>query len=118
MFKTLALAFVVSCATTPPPKIQTPEDYQSVVADLVAQVIDIFRTDGTNCDMLTNDLHTLKASSKFTVAHDWGTSHPDGPQLAQAKIDEKKADFDTASAPALRACGGGLAAVLAQLTKK
>jgi hypothetical protein len=117
MFKALGLLALVSCASTPPPKIQTPEDYQRLVGDLVGQVIDMFKTDGTNCDMLSNDLHSLKVTSRFQAAHDWETSHPDGPKLAQAKIDEKKPEFETASAPAMRACGGGLGKILSELTQ-
>lgn len=117
MYKLLGLLAVVGCASAPPPKINTPQDFQASVADLVAQVIDTFKTDGTNCDMLSHDLHAIKGGSKFKATHDWSTSHPDGPQLAQEKINEKKADFDTASAPALRQCGGGVAALLQELTK-
>ena len=117
MLKSLGFVVVVGCASTPPPKINTPADYQTAVGNLVAQVIDAFKTDGTNCDMLSHDLHTLKASSQFKVTHDWGTSHPDGPQLAQEKINEKRADFDAAAGPALHQCGEGLGVILQELVK-
>jgi hypothetical protein len=116
MLRPLCLTALVACASAPPPKIETPEDYQRGVADLVAQVIDMFKTDGTNCDMLSHDLHALKAGVKFKTVHDWGTSHPDGPKLAKAKIDERNKDFSDAAAPAARACGG-LSDVLMELTK-
>ena len=116
MYKLLGLVAVLGCASAPPPKINTPQDFQTNVADLVTQVIDAFKTDGTNCDMLSHDLHSIKGSSKFKAAQEWSKSHPDGPQLAQAKINEKKADFDTASAAAMRQCGGSVSALLQDLT--
>ena len=106
-----------ACASSPPVKISTPEEYQNVVAELVAQVIDAFKTDGTNCDMLHDDLRGVKGSNKFKAAHDWGTQHPDGPKLAQEKIDARKADYETAAAPAIRACGNDLEAAMKALTK-
>jgi hypothetical protein len=63
MYKVLGLVAVVSCASAPPPRIQTPDDYQRLVGELVAQVIDMFRTDGTNCDMLFDDLRSPKPRS-------------------------------------------------------
>jgi len=117
MLRLSCLALLVACGSTPPTKINTPQEYQNVVVDLVAQVIEAFKTDGTNCDMLQDDLHTIKDSGKFKAAHDWGTSHKEGPQLAQEKINEKKADFDSASGPALHACDGSVGTVLQQLLK-
>lgn len=117
MLRTMCLGLLVACASVPPTKITTPQEYQNVVVELVAQVIDAFKTDGTNCDMLSHDLHSIKESGKFKAAHEWGTSHPEGPQLAQEKINAKKADFDSASAAALHACDGSLAGLLQQLAK-
>jgi hypothetical protein len=114
---TVPLLILSACASTPPTKINSPEDYQKVVGDLVSEVIDIFNTDGTNCDMLSNDLHRMAASQKFKVAHDWGTSHEDGPKQAQIKINEKKADFEKSSGPAIHACGGGVQSILTKLVQ-
>ena len=117
MLKRLGFVVVVACGSAPPPKINTPADYQNAVGDLVAQVIDDFKTDGTNCEMLEGDLQALEKSAKFKATHDWGTSHPDGPKLAQEKIDAKKADFESAAGPALHVCGGQLAGVMQELVK-
>lgn len=117
MLRALSLGLLVACASSPPPKINTPQDYQNTVADLVAQVIDAFKSDGTNCDMLSHDLHSIRDSAKFKVASDWGTSHPEGPQLAKEKVDARKADFDAASGPALHACDSGLSGILQQLMR-
>lgn len=117
MLRSFSFILLVACASAPPPKINTPQDYQNVVVDLIAQVIDTFKTDGTNCDMLSHDLHSIKEGPKFKAAHDWGSSHPEGPQLAQEKINEKKGEFESVSGPALHACDGGLAGALQQLAK-
>jgi hypothetical protein len=106
MTRLLGLMLVVGCGSAPPTKINTPADYQNVVGDLVAQVIDIFKTDGVNCDMLSGDLHAMKDSQKLRAVQDWTKEHADAAAQAQGKIAERKADFDTAAAPAMRACGG------------
>ncbi len=117
MLRIVAVLALVACGSAPPPKINTPQDYQNVVAELVAQVIDAFKSDGVNCDMLSHDLESVKASAKFKTAHDWGTSHPDGPKLAHQKIDEKKADFESSARAAMRQCGGDLQEVMGELLK-
>ena len=117
MLRACCFILVAGCATSPPPKINTPQDYQNAVVDLVAQVIDAFKSDGTNCDMLSHDLHSIRDSAKFKATSDWGSSHPDGPQLAKEKIDARKADFDAASGPALHACDSSLSGVLQQLMR-
>jgi hypothetical protein len=115
MLRSLCLLAVVSCATTPPPKIATPEDYQRTVGELIAQLIDIFKTDGINCSMLNGDLRGVKASAKLKAATDWASGHPDARGQAQAKVKERKADIDDAAQSAARECGDVVGPIMSQL---
>jgi hypothetical protein len=87
------------------------------VSELVAQVIDVFKVDGTNCDMLSHDLHGLTESQKFKAAREWGTANAGGLAQAQAKINERKAELDSSAGPAIHACGGGVQSILMQMVR-
>ena len=112
----VVLAFAVACggATV---QIKTQQDYENVVVDLVKQVIDTFKADGMNCDVLSHDLHGIADSQKFTAAKSWKEQHPDAQQQVAPKVQPFREDFEKAATPGLHACGATLEQSFATLTQ-
>jgi hypothetical protein len=97
--------------------INTHQEYETVVADLVGEVIEIFRAAGINCEMITADLRSMKTSPKLTAAKEYSTAHPDAKELANAKIEARRAELEKAAMPGMRQCGVQLPSVYADLTE-
>lgn len=111
------LGMLIACGgTQAKTTIQTPQDYDTVVTQLIDEVIEIFKSDGINCELVTADLKSVAKSQKLNAAKDWATSHPDAKAAAKEKIAARKADIDTASASSVRQCGVQVQSVLGNLT--
>lgn len=114
----LLLLLSVGCAGAPPKvTIHTQQDFENVVVELIKQVIDIFNTDGMNCEILSGDLRDVRSSQKLDAAKQWRSEHPEAQQTAKEKIEEYRPQLDKASAPAVRQCGPQVQTVMKELVQ-
>ena len=112
----LLLLFSVGCAGSQAKvTIHTQQDFENVVVELIKQVIDIFNTDGMNCEILSGDLRDVRNSQKLSAAKEWRNAHPEAQQTAKEKVAEHRAEFEKASAAANRQCGGNLRTIMNEL---
>ena len=115
-YASLALLLVVGCAGAPPKvTINTQQDFETVVDELIKQVIDIFNTDGMNCEILSSDLRDVRNSQKLSAAKEWRNAHPEAQQAARDKVAAARPQLDKASAPATRQCGPQVQTVMKEL---
>lgn len=113
----LILVVFAACGGSPKVVINSQQDFDNVVVDVIKEVIAIFDSDGINCQLLTSDLRGLKGSQKVAAAKDWMNAHPDAKQSVQPKINEHRAELDKASAPGTRQCGVTLKTVFNELSQ-
>lgn len=114
----LALLLVVGCAGAPPKTtIHTQQDFETVVDELIKQVIDIFNTDGMNCEIISSDLRDLRNSQKLSAAKEWRDAHPEAQQAAKQKVQAARPQVDKASAAATRQCGPQVQTVMKELVE-
>lgn len=114
----LLLVLVLACGG-PPAKvtITTPQEYENVVVQVIEEVIAIFNDAGINCEMLSNDLKSIRTSPKLTAAREWKASHPEAMEATKAKIDERRPEIEKAAAPGMRQCGVRLESVMGSLSE-
>ncbi len=111
-------ACLVACAgTQTPTTIHTPQDYETVVAQVVDRVIEIFRDGGINCNMISNDLRALNGSQKVDAARAWRRDHPESVEAMKAAIAAKKPELEKVMAPSSRQCEGPIGGLVAELTE-
>ena len=100
------LGMLVACGgTQAKTTIQTPADFDTTVTQLIDQVIDVFHSDGLNCELVTRDLKDVGKSWTLQSAKDWAASHPEAKESAKKTIAARQKDLDAASASALHQCG-------------
>lgn len=113
----LLFLFSLACGASPPPvTITTPQDFGNVVEDLIKKVIDIFNTDGMNCEILSTDLRDVRNSQKLAAAKEYRSAHPEAQQTAREKVRAHQQELEKAWGPALRQCGPQLQNVMKDLT--
>jgi hypothetical protein len=114
----IIVAFMLACGGAPQKvTITTPQEYENVVTQLIEEVIEIFRSAGINCEMLSHDLETIDRSPKLNAARDWKTAHPEAVEVANAKIEARRAEIEKAAAPGMRQCGASVEPVIGSLTQ-
>ena len=114
----LLVLICIGCAGAPPKvTINTQQDFENVVVELIKQVIDIFNTDGMNCEILSGDLRDVRNSQKLDAAKQWRSAHPEAQQTAKEKIDAYRPQLEKASAPAARQCGPQIQTVMKELVQ-
>jgi len=113
----LALAVVPGCGGAQPAKINTQQDYENAVVGLVQKVIDIFKADGMNCDVLQHDLHNVTESQQYGAVKEWGDAHADAKPAVRPKLEPYKGQFQEAATPAMRQCGPQIAKAFANLAQ-
>lgn len=97
--------------------MKTQQDYENVVVELVKQVIQIFKDDGMNCEVLSHDLRDVSESAKFKAAKQWKKDPPEQDAELKTKLEPYKDEFVKAATPGLRQCGDNLEAAFAALTQ-
>jgi len=95
--------------------ISTQQDYDTTVSQVIDEVIEVYKTDGMNCELVTGDLKSIAKSQKLDAAKEWASSHPEAKAAAKEKIAARKADLDSASAPAIRQCGAEVENLMAKI---
>ena len=110
----LAIATCVACGAAQP-TIKTPQDFDNTVVDLVHEVIEAFKGDGINCDLLQKDLHSIGHSPKMNAAKEYKSAHPEAKQAAAEKVASFKDEFQKAATAGLHQCGAELEETFATL---
>ena len=114
----LVLLFSVACgASQPPVTIKTEQDFDNVVEDIIKKVIDIFNSDGMNCEILAGDLREVRNSQKMAAAKEYRNAHPEAQQKAKEKVSAHKPELEKAWTPGLKQCGAQLQSTLKELTE-
>jgi hypothetical protein len=95
--------------TTPPAggaEIASDDDYMAKGTVLMEKMTDIFKTGGTNCDKIADDLTRFAADNKATLAavQAYEKAHPEAKKTAEAATKDKTAAFEAAAGPAIGAC--------------
>jgi len=112
------IACLVACGgTQAATTIQSPEDYERVVVEVVDRVIEIFRDGGINCNMISGDLRGLNGSQKVDVARKWRRDHPESTETMKAAIAARKPELEKVMGPASRQCEGPIKGLVAELTE-
>ncbi|HEY5928077.1 MAG TPA: hypothetical protein VIV11_40600 [Kofleriaceae bacterium] len=114
----LAVAVAVACGGAQKKVvINTPQDYETVVGQLIDEVIGIFRDAGINCEMITADLRSMKTSPKLTAAKEYRAAHPEAKEITVQKIEARRAEIEKAAGPGMRQCSVNLQSVNESLTE-
>ena len=112
------IACLVACGGTQvATKIQSPQDYEHVVVEVVDRVVEIFKEGGINCQMISGDLRALNGSQKVDAARAWRKDHPEATETMRATIAARKAELEKVMAPASRQCEGPIKGLVTQLTE-
>ena len=107
----------IACGAPQKVTINTQQEFEGVVVQVIKEVIDIFNADGINCQLLSSDLRQVKGSPKVVAAKEWVSAHPDAKPTVQPKIEENRAELEKASTPGVRQCGVNLKTVFDDMTQ-
>ncbi|MBV8760805.1 MAG: hypothetical protein JO257_26160 [Deltaproteobacteria bacterium] len=115
----LMLGLLVACGgTQAKTTINTQQDYETTVSQIIDEVIEVFKADGINCQLVNSDLKSINKSQKLAAAKDWASKNPDAKATAKQKIAARRAELDKAAEPAIRQCGMETETVLGSLTQQ
>jgi len=91
---------------TPPAEIASEDDYLAKGTMLMEKMTDIFKTGGTNCDKIADDLTRFAADNNTTISavQAYEKAHPEAKKKAEAATKDKTAAFEAAAGPAIGAC--------------
>jgi len=107
----------VACGGAQKVTINNQQEFETIVGEVIKDVIRVFNEDGINCQLLSADLRNLKTSPNVTAAKDWVKANPDAKQTAQPIIETHRAELEKASAPGVRQCGVTLQAVFTDISQ-
>jgi len=97
--------------------IQSPQDYERVAVDVVERMVEIFRSSGINCQMISSDLRNLNGSQKLDAARAWRKEHPESRDAMKAAVAARKPELEQVMGPAARQCQGPIQGLVAELTE-
>ena len=88
--------------------IKTQQDFDNVAVDAIKQLIDLVKTDGTNCDLLAADIKAFVHSQRVNALIEYRKAHADDVKKDSdlvTKVGPLLPELKTAAGPGEHVCG-------------
>ncbi len=84
--------------------IASDADYQAKGTAMLGTLINMFKTDGSDCDKIAADATALFNDPNTTALMAYEKAHPDAKHALDASLKDRTKEFEAAAGPAMTSC--------------